>query len=274
MERLLRDGRLNHVLTVPNAGDNSRYRQNRREGDLQSLQSPRADTPQPRASGVGNKELDQQSERSGRPRSTSEQASRDVLQISRDPTPAQYYIRDPGWWQVGRYFSIWAINDGNYDKEIHKKNFILLDSRSDQGLGVLVEPFEGERLDRLDNDSSARRAVLVLKTPHDPSPTQSGELEQSPARGTRVIEQLEKVFLDEFLDEEAHRSAAPGTQMCVCLDSTYNIPFQRYKCHDLGILDADSLEDLRLRYLYNLAQRWNVRRRLSEEISKRKTNMR
>ena len=59
--------------------------------------------------------------------------------------PEDYLTQEDDWFAPGRFFGIWAPDE----IEIHKKDFVLLDSKNKQGTAVLVEHLSPERIKSL-----------------------------------------------------------------------------------------------------------------------------
>lgn len=157
------------------------------------------------------------------------------------------------------------MNEEGEDVEIHNKSFILLDSKGSQGLGVLVTSLEGDQRGQVEHSSSARRALMLLM--NHPDYDTIADVEQP----TRLLAASEENFeaierkLDKLrLSSDSDLRVSPGT--LVQLQHTYNIPFAKYKCRDLGELQSDALDDLRIHYLANLAQKWNLKRQMQENL--------
>jgi hypothetical protein len=164
-----------------------------------------------------------------------------------------YDEQDDDWFVQGRYLKIFARGDKDSDEEIHQKEFILLDSKNTEGTGV--------RVDHLKKLPSGwiRKYVAVVgpetsissdDKAHSASGSRSsddgGRLQVSQAGSTQIA--LEWIGCDN-----------KGLQDCYArLDHTYNIPFAKYKCQDLGILSKESLAVLRLRYITYLTNEWDL----------------
>lgn len=205
--------------------------------------------------------------------------SLDAAAPARTPTPEDHLEQADDWFKAGRFFSIWA----HEDQEIHKKKFVLLDSMNKEGKGVLVESLDRDGLRRLQQSSSAYRTHVELRksrpaVPPDMQPTATGPTPQpvgpsgiskaiypssyaeaaAHPRGKRSETPLvpEMKFKFAYMDEYVHRDVAPNTY--ILLEHTYNIPFFKYKCEDHGMLDDDSLQDLRQYYVDYLSHRWRL----------------
>lgn len=159
------------------------------------------------------------------------------------------------------------MNEEGEDVEIHDKSFILLDSKGSQGLGVLVTSLEGEQRGQVEHSSSARRALMLLlnhpdyyDTIADAEPT----TRLLAAASEENFEAIEKKLDKLRLSSDSDLRVSPGT--LVQLQHTYNIPFAKYKCRDLGELQSDALDDLRIHYLVNLAQKWNLKKQMQENL--------
>ncbi|KAI7385426.1 hypothetical protein KC336_g17968 [Hortaea werneckii] len=184
---------------------------------------------------------------------------------SSQPPPDHYFDQPYDWWTPGRYFTIWAVNDRDEDVEIHKKSFILLDSKGDQGLGVLVSSLKVEECGQVEHNSSARRALMLLM--NDREYDTMTDAEQEPgllAASEENFEAIEKKLAKLHLSSDSDLRVPPGT--LVKLQHTYNIPFAKYKCRDLGELQSDALDELRIHYLVNLAQKWNLKKPMQENL--------
>ncbi|KAK3067852.1 hypothetical protein LTR53_015016 [Teratosphaeriaceae sp. CCFEE 6253] len=178
---------------------------------------------------------------------------------SRASTPEACIQQREEWYKEGRVFRIWALTDTASDVEIHDKKFILLDTKIIEGKGVRVDTHDTESLKRLASESDAHYTSMVLKGPRrrnfrdDSSSSQQRELPEG-------LDGLGTVHLD----RRSGRDVAPGS--IIGFPHTYNIPFKRYKCEDLGMLGNDSLDELRLRYLLYLAHGWRLEGKLREKL--------
>jgi hypothetical protein len=153
----------------------------------------------------------------------------------------------------GRYLKIYARQSGDADSEIHKKEFILLDSKNTEGTGVRVDRLASKKLPSgwtwkyvevvapATSESSDEKAHSVGKSSND-------RLLGTHAGSTQIA--LEEIGCDNNMKGLQDRYAR--------LDHTYSIPFAKYKCQDLGILSKESLAVLRLRYIRYLANEWNL----------------
>ncbi|KAM0715091.1 hypothetical protein Q7P37_009556 [Cladosporium fusiforme] len=154
-----------------------------------------------------------------------------------------YSKQEMGWFEEGRYLKIWAEED----QEIHKKEFILLDTQNEGGKGV--------RIDELSSlPSGWFRTMIALDGPFHFS-------DKKPCLS------LQYLGVD---------GGGPVNRF-VRLDHTYNIPFGKYECQDLGLLGGESLETLREKYIVCLAKSWkvvdSVRRLLEEEVRPTPTSL-
>ena len=71
-----------------------------------------------------------------------------------------------------------------------------------------------------------------------------------------------KKFLPVHMDEYAHQDVPQGT--FILLEHTYNIPFVKYKCADHGMLEDDSLEELRFHYIQYLVHSWRLKSKVGQ----------
>lgn len=144
--------------------------------------------------------------------------------------PKEFVDQEQDWFTPGRYLKIWAETGKDTDHEIHEKEFILLDSKNTEGNGVRIDT-------RTTVASGSSRNMIVLLGPDH-------------ARRPGSTDQI-------FLEETGPGDKVPKDRY-VRLDHTYNIPFAKYKCEDLGILEEDSLDLLRLRYVLYLMKEWRL----------------
>lgn len=149
-----------------------------------------------------------------------------------EPAP-EYKSREYDWFTPGRLFEIFAPRD----IEIHKKKFVLLDTKNKEGQGILIRNYANTEEDT-NHGYFLRSHVLVQE---------HGHLHQRVSRA-----KLQVVYLDEYDDH----SVAPETW--IELEHTYNIPFATYKCIDHGVLDRASLKDLRTSYVAWLGYHWSL----------------
>ncbi|KAM0705524.1 hypothetical protein Q7P35_006883 [Cladosporium inversicolor] len=144
--------------------------------------------------------------------------------------PPEYAAQAPDFFREGRYFKIWAELSNDIDKEIHEKEFILLDSSNTEGKGVRVDTLE-----RLSTGAS-RNSVAVI------------------GRGSQTseanLERYKKIYLEDVDNGPKDKYAR--------LDHSYNIPFPKYPCQDLGILEQESLDRLRLCFIEYMAVEWRL----------------
>lgn len=177
---------------------------------------------------------------------------------SRESTPDQYNIQPADWFQEGRYFEIWACTAERSDVELHKKKFILLDSKNIEGKGVRVDTYEGQKLKQLAFMSSPTRTIVALKRAGDGESSNLGmpNDDQSHQSLLAALAKLDEKLHKVYLEEDAPHDVPPNTH--AALEHTYNIPFCKYKCQDLGLLESDSLKELQARYLAYLMGKWHT----------------
>ncbi|KAI7282847.1 hypothetical protein KC345_g3275 [Hortaea werneckii] len=234
-------------------------------GASQDLNMP-TNTGEPQRSRIaqnGFRDSDQHSLKDAHTTLHSQSSSRELR--SSQPPHDHYFDQPYDWWTPGRYFTIWAVNDKDEDVEIHEKSFILLDSKGDQGLGVLVTSLKVEESGQVEHNSSARRALMLL-TNHGEYDT-IADTEQTTglfAASADYFEAIEKKLTKLHLSSDSDLRVPPGT--LVKLQHTYNIPFAKYKCRDLGELQSDALDELRIHYLVNLAQKWNLKKQMQDHL--------
>ena len=193
-------------------------------------------------------------------------ANNDAASISyesaSEPIPDDCVFQPADWHVPGRYFRIWALSEdgSDSDTEIHKKTFILLDTKNTEGKGVLVNQYEKtEALEQLGRESDAKRKVMALRVSgdgDDMSDSKSHSTQRSGGEPSeRARERLNK--LTQILLKEDVPLPLPSDTY-VLLDHTYNIPFRKYRCEDLGILERASLRILRLHYVNYLIDAWDL----------------
>lgn len=163
---------------------------------------------------------------------TSDLAHKHMLSDSADP--AEYRIRPADWFIPGRMFRIW----GEQDVEIHKKMFVLLDTKNVEGPGLLMHIYGEEEEQAAGMGYFLRTHVLV----------QNFENFQSFHSQTRE----KVVYMDEYEGQRV------GEHTYIELEHQYNIPFEKYPCIDCGVLGRSSLKHLRQCYLEWLHYHWDI----------------
>jgi hypothetical protein len=195
------------------------------------------------------------------PASQDEEVAEDQVQEGSSASEKSYDKQDNDWFVRGRYLKIFARENGDSDSEIHKKEFILLDSKNTEGTGVRVDRLASKKLPSgwiwkyvevvgpATSESSDEKAHSVGKSSND-------RLQGTHAGSTQIA--LEEIGCDN-----------KGLQDCYArLDHTYSIPFSKYRCQDLGILSKESLAVLRLRYIGYLANEWNLVQQARDSLDK------
>ena len=150
------------------------------------------------------------------------------------------------WFKAGRYFMIRA--PGDY--EIDGKEFILLGSNNSEGKGV--------RVDKITDDnfpSGATRYLVAILNPRDVS---SDEEESQRPSSPRAKKPLDGPKFEQIVLADVGRDSGPLGDRYVRLDHTYNIPFIKYECKDLGILEDTSLDELRVQYIKYCTVEWKL----------------
>ena len=178
--------------------------------------------------------------------------------------PDSYIIQETYWFQPGRYFRIWALDD----VEIHGKHFILIDNKNKEGQGVLVRSLNNKEEQRLFKDSNSVHNVLALrrsKASETPrlSRTQS---EVSSQKGSGTDASTQSVPTPRFNEVHIEQNSLQDvrTNTYIYLMHAYNIPYVKYKCEDCGMLDKRALRHLRLEFLKRRIDDWD----LEEDIKK------
>jgi hypothetical protein len=154
--------------------------------------------------------------------------------LSDSADPAEYRIRQADWFIPGRMFRIW----GEQDVEIHKKMFVLLDTKNVEGPGLLMHIYGEEEEPAAGMGYFLRTHVLV----------QNFENFQSFDSQTRE----KVVHMDEYEGQRV------GEHTYIELEHQYNIPFEKYPCIDCGVLGRSSLKHLRRCYLKWLHYHWDI----------------
>ncbi|MCJ1332645.1 hypothetical protein MMC10_009338 [Thelotrema lepadinum] len=167
----------------------------------------------------------------------------DTKSPSRPATPSNYMTQPADWFRRGRYFKIYALQD----LEIHEKHFVLLDSKNSEGKGVLVKTLAGDELEQ--------KAEFRLSHTHGAAELQFRA--DHPSDGTIIVgnDSEQGGFEVAYMDRYSRREVTQDTY--ILLEHTYNIPF-KYKCEDCGMLDDDSLDDLRTHYVKYLIYNWRL----------------
>ena len=186
---------------------------------------------------------DQDSNETGRGRKPT--ASNKDDQSSQEAPPNGYLTREFDWYEPGKFFSIWAPAEF----EIHGKNFILLKSHNNEGMGVLVRSLKREEKEQFESSSGTYRTHMALRhqEPH--------------SHGNGVsVDRSKEVQPGEYatihLDIHSGREVEPDT--FVFLKHTYNIAFTKYACKDLGIVRKRCLRELRAHFLRYLVNSWEM----------------
>lgn len=144
----------------------------------------------------------------------------------------------------GRYLKIFARGGKHADSEIHEKEFILLDSKNNEGKAVLVDHVDPSE----EKEAGFERTRVSLKDlPENVSSTRIDVISGSRHRARSPI----------ILDYVAKNNDDIADRY-VRLDHTYNISFMKYKWRDLGMLSSESLTRLRLRYIEHLMEAWRL----------------
>jgi hypothetical protein len=158
-------------------------------------------------------------------------------------------MQDRDWFVRGKYLKIFAHENGGSDSEIHKKEFILLDTKNSEGTGVRVDRVPKEKLP----SGSIWKYVAIV----DPAATTDSSEEKAHSVGKSSNDRLQGTHAQIALEYIGRDNK--GLHDCYArLDHTYSIPFAKYKCQDLGILSRESLATLRLKYIEYLANEWNL----------------
>lgn len=150
--------------------------------------------------------------------------------------PAEYRIRQADWFIPGRIFRIW----GEQDVEIHKKMFVLLDTKNVEGPGLLIHNYGDEEEKAVSMGYFQRTHVLV----------QNFEQGKSQNFDSQTREKI--VYLDEYEEQRV------AEHTYIELEHQYNIPFEKYPCIDCGVLARSSLKHLRRCYLKWLHYHWDI----------------
>lgn len=153
-------------------------------------------------------------------------------------SPAGFRQRQADWFKPGLYFQVWAP-----DTDLHQKEFVLLDSQNVGGPALLVCRHRTE--DCSNNKGSYWRNHIQLSNygkSHKPSNRSDNRKE---------------VFMDAGEDQIPENT-------WIELDHVHNIPFGRYDCFYNGMLDLDSLDNLRGYFVEWLTYIWRLRRPISE----------
>lgn len=148
------------------------------------------------------------------------------------------------WFKRGRYLKIFARHGIHVDREIHEKEFILLDSKNIEGKGVRVDRIEKKK----EEDSGWESTTVRLVDPRKKAPEERSEV----ASGSAITARS-PLFFDAIGPDNREME-----NRYVRLEHTYNIPFFKYRCKDLGKLKLESLRRLRLRYVEHLMNEWNL----------------
>lgn len=153
--------------------------------------------------------------------------------------PPEFKTREYGWFRPGRYLKIWAREGDNVDIDIHNKEFILLDTKNIEGPGLLVRQHATDHCHG--HRGSFNRTHVLLKN-HPPSASESG---------AGALSSSQIVYMDAEEDEVAENTF-------IELEHAHNIPFQKYKCIDYGVLSRSSLTKLRGYYVDWQKYDWNL----------------
>ncbi|KAL9095173.1 MAG: hypothetical protein Q9165_002429 [Trypethelium subeluteriae] len=179
---------------------------------------------------------------------------------SSHPIVPKNFIRQPdSWFKAGRYFTVFAYNENRMEQAIHEKTFILLDTRNNEGTGVLVRSLEGEDLEQLEHDSSKCRTHMKLYGSVEKA-KQGMNAAVEKSKVTKVHANMKSAYLDEYTEKEV------PDETYIFLEHPYNIAF-KYKYEDHGILSTEALDDLRFHILRCSAHSWGLEKRLKEYFS-------
>ncbi|KAL9078223.1 MAG: hypothetical protein Q9157_002841 [Trypethelium eluteriae] len=173
--------------------------------------------------------------------------------------PKNFITRSASWFKAGLYISVWAYNENDMEREIHEKTFILLDTRNDEGTGVLVRSLDGEQLEQLEHNSSKCRTHMRLYGSEKKAKEAMAEAVKK-AKETKTDLHMKSAYLDEYTEKELPK------ETYIFLEHPYNIAF-KYKYEDHGILANEALEDLRFHFLLCEANSWNLKNRLKQYFS-------
>jgi hypothetical protein len=163
---------------------------------------------------------------------TSDLAHKHMLSDPADP--GEYRIRQADWFIPGRMFRIW----GEQDVEIHKKMFVLLDTKNVEGPGLLMHIYGDEEEQTAGMGYFLRTHVLVQNFEN--------------FRDFDSQKKEKVVYMDEYEENRV------GEHTYIELEHQYNIPFEKYPCIDCGVLGPPSLKHLRRCYLKWLHYHWDI----------------
>ena len=182
-----------------------------------------------------------------------------------EQAPDNYIKRHEDWFDPGRYFKVWAPRD----QEIHERHFILLDSRNKEGPGVRVDVLESiKQLEELKGESSTSMSRMVLKCCQSEHGSNNAvQHAHEEARKEYIQNQAHRDLLDLLdrryrgihMDKHTEHFVRPGSY--IRLDHTYNIPFNCLY-EDMGMIDDDELETLRVAYIEYVSRRWRLKKRV------------
>ncbi|KAL9055941.1 MAG: hypothetical protein Q9162_003237 [Coniocarpon cinnabarinum] len=162
---------------------------------------------------------------SGRRDDSDSQASHESQPYDRSSTPEQYREEVASWFKPRRFFCVWAPQ---YE-DIHMKSFILLDSSNSEGKGVLIKRVDKAHVEATTDADKTHMRLCGCRAEARGCPKQD---EQG----------VQTVHLDK-------RNPGVEEDTYILLEHTHNIPFNRYKCVDRGVVSQDSFKQLRVRYV-------------------------
>lgn len=145
--------------------------------------------------------------------------------VQRTQAPETYFVRELDWFTPGRYLKIWAEED----REIHEKEFIILDAQNVGRRAIRVDRKPGQM------PIGWGRTMIALDGPGNPS-------NRNPSIS---------------LGEWSLGGNGPKNRY-VQLDRTYTLPCEKYACQDLGMLGLEGLQTLRQQYIEHLAKSWRI----------------
>lgn len=214
----------------------------------------------------GAKNNEGENDKGGEENNESEKKNDDTDDDADDECPENYVLQETRWYRPGRHFEVFAPQD----QEIHRKRFILLDSKNEGGTGVRVDVLENVvDLDRLNRESFPHLENMVLTccdSSHGNNTTKHEKQRKQEIKTVtqeQLLEQLkDKIDPVRMLEHgRVETFVKPGS--FIRLGHTYNIPFH-YRCEDLGFIDGRSLKELRFRYLKWAAWSWDIEERCAE----------
>lgn len=162
-----------------------------------------------------------------------------------DRVPESYTEQQHDWFRPGRYLRLWAEAHGGMERDLHLKEFILLDTSNLEGKGIRVDRIGKAKL----SAGASRYSVAITERGRPASNPYIGHGRPTSEPSTDL--RFTKIFLNEV-------GGDGPTDRYVRLDHTYNIPFMKYPCQDLGMLEPDSLDQLRIRFIEYMAVDWRL----------------